>query len=129
MVDTSSRACNLLKRVAVLCNNSKLIYDAEAQGTGGKSLVEASQSADFNLLGLAATSDASEQGLVKAVQLFRDVEEERAANPKTYEVPFNSTNKYQLSIHAPEDSNEPLLVFKVSQVFFFPHPHSLTHTL
>lgn len=96
------RSWKALKRVAVLCNNAKFV---------GIDLSEANEP-DFNILTANATSDASEQGLLKAVQLFRDAEEERAANPKSFEVPFNSTNKYQLSIHDPEEGGPPLLVFK-----------------
>jgi len=42
------------------------------------------------------------------------VTEFRARNKKICEIPFNSTNKYQVSIHQTEDPNDPrcLLVMK-----------------
>jgi len=64
----------------------------------------------FNLLGLSATGDASEQGITKSVQLFRDVKEFRAANPKLQEIKFNSTNKWQLSVHKQETPGAPTVV-------------------
>eukprot|EP00889_Picochlorum_renovo_P002044 jgi/Picre1/29074/NNA_004467.t1 len=72
------------------------------------------QAPDFNLLGLTCTGDASESALINGVQLIRDVSEYHAANPKLHEIKFNSTNKWQLSIHKPEDpsAKNPLMVFK-----------------
>lgn len=69
---------------------------------------------DFNLLGLECTGDASESGLIKAVQLLRDVEDYRRKNPKIFEIKFNSANKWQLSIHKSEDPSKefPVLVLK-----------------
>ena len=46
--------------------------------------------------------DASEAALVRFVQPIRDIMEWRAANPKLAEIPFNSTNKFQVSIHKQE---------------------------
>lgn len=43
------------------------------------------------------TGDASESALLKFVeQSFRSVKEMREKNPKVAEIPFNSTNKYQV---------------------------------
>ncbi|XP_004639995.1 sodium/potassium-transporting ATPase subunit alpha-4 [Octodon degus] len=54
------------------------------------------------------TGDASESALLKFVeQSFSSVKEMREKNPKVAEIPFNSTNKYQLSIHqCLEDSSQ-----------------------
>ncbi|XP_005400254.1 PREDICTED: sodium/potassium-transporting ATPase subunit alpha-4 isoform X2 [Chinchilla lanigera] len=53
------------------------------------------------------TGDASESALLKFVeQSFSSVKEMREKNPKVAEIPFNSTNKYQLSIHCSEDSSQ-----------------------
>jgi sodium/potassium-transporting ATPase subunit alpha len=70
------------------------------------------QDPTFNLLGLQATGDASEQGLAKAVQAFRDTKQYRAANPKVFEIKFNSTNKWQLSIHEQEAGGPLAVVLK-----------------
>jgi sodium/potassium-transporting ATPase subunit alpha len=59
--------------------------------------------------------DASESALIKLVHVNRDIYEWREANPKVAEVPFNSTNKYQISIHESEDpeaAGRLLLVMK-----------------
>uniref|UniRef100_A0A8C8VR57 Sodium/potassium-transporting ATPase subunit alpha n=1 Tax=Pelusios castaneus TaxID=367368 RepID=A0A8C8VR57_9SAUR len=51
--------------------------------------------------------DASESALLKCIQLScGSVKKMRDKNPKVTEIPFNSTNKYQLSIHEREDNPE-----------------------
>ena len=67
--------------------------------------------------------DASEAALLKCMELaLHDVMSYRARNKKVCEVPFNSTNKYQVSIHETEDSSDPryLLVMKVRLLRFLP---------
>jgi len=44
--------------------------------------------------------DATESGLIKYAESVQSVEAMRVQFPKIVEIPFNSTNKYQLSIHA-----------------------------
>ncbi|OXU26342.1 hypothetical protein TSAR_006877 [Trichomalopsis sarcophagae] len=59
--------------------------------------------------------DASEAALLKCMELaLGDVMGIRRRNKKVCEVPFNSTNKYQVSIHESDDPNDPrhLLVMK-----------------
>lgn len=59
--------------------------------------------------------DASEAALLKCMELaLGDVMSIRKRNKKVCEVPFNSTNKYQVSIHETEDANDPryLMVMK-----------------
>nr|DBA13951.1 TPA: hypothetical protein GDO54_004975 [Pyxicephalus adspersus] len=58
--------------------------------------------------------DASESALLKCIELScGSVKKMRERNPKVAEIPFNSTNKYQLSIHEREDNPEGnLLVMK-----------------
>lgn len=59
--------------------------------------------------------DASEAALLKCMELaLGDVMSIRKRNRKVCEIPFNSTNKYQVSIHETEDANDPrhLLVMK-----------------
>ncbi|XP_008333227.1 sodium/potassium-transporting ATPase subunit alpha-2-like [Cynoglossus semilaevis] len=48
--------------------------------------------------------DASESALLKCIELCCSVRDMRARNPKVAEIPFNSTNKYQLSIHESEEN-------------------------
>ena len=58
--------------------------------------------------------DASESALLKCVELsIGSVVKFREQNKKICEVPFNSTNKYQVSIHETQDNDERyLLVMK-----------------
>ncbi|TFJ95786.1 FAD-binding protein [Platysternon megacephalum] len=59
--------------------------------------------------------DASESALLKCIELSSgSVKLMREKNKKVAEIPFNSTNKYQLSIHETEDPNDNryLLVMK-----------------
>jgi sodium/potassium-transporting ATPase subunit alpha len=59
--------------------------------------------------------DASEAALLKCVELaMGDVAKYRQRHKKVCEIPFNSTNKYQVSIHETEDAsdNSYLLVMK-----------------
>ena len=51
--------------------------------------------------------DASEAALLKCIELATgEAMAMRARNKKVCEVPFNSTNKYQVSIHDNEDKND-----------------------
>jgi sodium/potassium-transporting ATPase subunit alpha len=93
-----------LQMVAALCNNSQFL----TEGAGEVATLMADPT--FNLLGMDATGDASEQGITKSVQLYRDVQEYRAANPKLQEIKFNSTNKWQLSVHKQEQAGAPTVV-------------------
>uniref|UniRef100_A0A8D0QNX9 Sodium/potassium-transporting ATPase subunit alpha n=1 Tax=Sus scrofa TaxID=9823 RepID=A0A8D0QNX9_PIG len=55
----------------------------------------------------ATTGDASESALLKFIeQSYSSVKEMREKSPKVAEIPFNSTNKYQMSIHLRGDSSQ-----------------------
>ena len=59
--------------------------------------------------------DASESALLKCIELqVGNVAQMREKNKKVAEIPFNSTNKYQVSIHEQEGDDDPryLLVMK-----------------
>ena len=43
--------------------------------------------------------DASETALMRYCDQILDIEDYRLMNPKIFEIPFNSKNKWQLSIH------------------------------
>ncbi|KAL5500324.1 hypothetical protein EMCRGX_G011868 [Ephydatia muelleri] len=59
------------------------------------------------------SGDASEAGLLKCYELeVGSVMECRARYPKIFEIPFNSTNKYQLSVHEQPNKDGYLLVIK-----------------
>uniref|UniRef100_A0A8C0HUX8 Sodium/potassium-transporting ATPase subunit alpha n=1 Tax=Balaenoptera musculus TaxID=9771 RepID=A0A8C0HUX8_BALMU len=55
----------------------------------------------------ATAGDASESALLKFIeQSYSSVKEMREKSPKVAEIPFNSTNKYQTSIHLREDGSQ-----------------------
>merc|ERR1739848_529703 len=66
-------------------------------------------------MGREVNGDASEAAILKCTELTKgNVMEYRAKNKKVCEIPFNSTNKFQVSIHETEDKNDNryLLVMK-----------------
>ncbi|CAE1329103.1 ATP1A [Acanthosepion pharaonis] len=88
-----------LSRIAMLCNR--------AEFKAGQDNVP--------VLKRECNGDASESALLKCVELsIGNVSEFRRHNKKVVEIPFNSTNKYQVSIHENEDPNDPryILVMK-----------------
>ncbi|KAK3508555.1 hypothetical protein QTP70_032689, partial [Hemibagrus guttatus] len=88
-----------LARVAILCNRA--VFKA-----GQESLP---------ILKRDVAGDASESALLKCIELScGSVKAMRDKNKKVAEIPFNSTNKYQLSVHETEDTddNHYLLVMK-----------------
>ncbi|GMT29389.1 hypothetical protein PFISCL1PPCAC_20685 [Pristionchus fissidentatus] len=95
-----NRSCgsvDTLTRVAALCNRAEFKPDQK----------------DVPILRRECTGDASEVALLKYSEIaFGDVVEYRNANPKVVEIPFNSTNKYQVSIHELPKQDEYLLVMK-----------------
>jgi len=59
--------------------------------------------------------DASEAALLKFTELTAgNVMDIRKKNLKLAEIPFNSTNKFQVSVHISENKNGYHLVMKVS---------------
>ena len=97
--DKGSETWKALARIGALCNR------AEFKG----------EQKDVAILRKECVGDASETAILKFVELsVGSVEAIRKRNMKVSEIPFNSTNKYQLSIHELEDPNDPryLLVMK-----------------
>ena len=67
---------------------------------------------DVPLMKREITGDASEAGILKCMESqIGNVVSYREQHKKVAEIPFNSTNKYQVSIHEVEDGY--LLVMKV----------------
>ncbi|KAI6241026.1 Sodium/potassium-transporting ATPase subunit alpha [Aphelenchoides fujianensis] len=87
-----------LLRIAALCNRAEF-----KTGQGG-----------VPILRRDCTGDASEIALLKFTELtVGNITEYRVKNPKIAEIPFNSTNKYQVSVHELDDGNPAhLLVMK-----------------
>ncbi|CAH0729793.1 unnamed protein product, partial [Brenthis ino] len=58
------------------------------------------------------SGDASEKAILNFLYKFDDPVAIRKKYPKVAEIPFNSVNKYQVSIHLDENSSKYLLVMK-----------------
>ncbi|KAI8425252.1 hypothetical protein MSG28_007045 [Choristoneura fumiferana] len=98
-VDRTSPGFKALAKIATLCNR--------AEFKGGQDGVP--------ILKKEVAGDASEAALLKCMELaLGDVLSIRKRNKKACEIPFNSTNKYQVSIHESDDPSDPrhLLVMK-----------------
>merc|ERR1712226_1743030 len=97
--DTHSPTWQALARVSMLCNRAEFKPDQD----------------NVPVLKRECNGDASESALLKCVELsIGHVTEYRAKNKKICEIPFNSTNKYQVSIHEVTEGGEQrsLLVMK-----------------
>merc|ERR1711962_586403 len=85
-----------LGRIAALCNRAVFLAGQ-----------------DGPILKRDTAGDASESALLKCCELMMgSVESIRQKNPKIVEIPFNSTNKWQLSIHETPEDPRHLLVMK-----------------
>ncbi|XP_076153172.1 sodium/potassium-transporting ATPase subunit alpha-1-like isoform X1 [Alosa pseudoharengus] len=96
--DCTSATWTNLARVAGLCNRAVFLADQDS----------------VPILKRDVAGDASESALLKCIELCcGSVKEMREKNQKIAEIPFNSTNKYQLSIHKnPSGETKHLLVMK-----------------
>ncbi|KFO18152.1 Sodium/potassium-transporting ATPase subunit alpha-2 [Fukomys damarensis] len=101
----------VLARIAGLCNRADFKADQETLPVAKVSPVPSGASpgayyANSSSRQRETTGDASESALLKFVeQSYGSVKEMREKSPKVAEIPFNSTNKYQLSIHRHEDGS------------------------
>jgi len=87
-----------LSRVGILCNR------AEFQGNQD----------DVPVMQKEVNGDASESAILKCMEMsVGDVAGYRDKNKKLCEIPFNSTNKFQVSVHDADGENRCLLVMKV----------------
>jgi len=97
--DKTAAGWKTLERVAMLCNR--------AEFKGGQDSV--------SILKREVNGDASEAAILKCTELTNgNVMDYRAKNKKLVEIPFNSTNKFQVSIHETSDPSDKraLLVMK-----------------
>lgn len=96
---TGSVTWRALARIAALCNRAEFKANQES----------------IPILRKECNGDASETAILKFCEIScGDVMSMRDRNKKVAEIPFNSTNKYQLSIHEQEDQSDPrhVLVMK-----------------
>jgi len=89
--DREAPSWKALSRVAMLCNRAEFKVGQEG----------------VPVLKRECNGDASESALLKCVELsIGHVVEFRSKNKKVVEIPFNSTNKYQVSVHENGDPND-----------------------
>merc|ERR1711962_276682 len=104
--DKKSAGFKTLEKIGVLCNRSEFKEGADNMNKG--------------VLQREVNGDASEAAILKCTELSTKAEHGgvmayRKKNPKVCEIPFNSTNKYQVSVHdtkAMDDSQEYLIAMK-----------------
>jgi len=99
--DMKEPTCKDLIRIASLCNRAVFLADQ----------------ADIEILSKNCQGDASESALLKACEIvWKDentsTDEVRKNHKKVIEIPFNSTNKYQVSVHEAPGDDRHLLVMK-----------------
>merc|ERR1711962_450706 len=97
--DKETRGWKTLERVACLCNRAEFKAGQEKEA----------------ILKREVNGDASEAAILKCTELSKgNVMAYRKNNKKVCEIPFNSTNKFQVSIHETDDPNDKryLLVMK-----------------
>ncbi|OQS04799.1 sodium/potassium-transporting ATPase subunit alpha [Thraustotheca clavata] len=116
-----------LQRCATLCNNAVFDEDSKFEkvvtGTGKSvqiargapvafsDIVTTKEGARYPRVVWETIGDASESAMIKFCQEKRDIIEYRNNNTKIKEIPFNSRNKYQLSIHKQDnDESKPMLL-------------------
>ena len=105
--DTNDAGLRALANVAILCSRARF---------------KCGQS-DVPVLKREVEGDASETAILKCMELqFGDVIQYRDAYPKVCEIPFNSSNKFQVSIHDLKEHYDPrfLLVMKVGTILNIP---------
>merc|ERR1711962_1741069 len=98
--DKEAPGWGALERVACLCNRAEFKGDKDNMAKP--------------ILQREVTGDASEAAILKCTELSTgNVMEYRRKHKKVCEIPFNSTNKYQVSIHEdPTNDSEYILVMK-----------------
>uniref|UniRef100_A0A8C3Y8Q6 Sodium/potassium-transporting ATPase subunit alpha n=1 Tax=Catharus ustulatus TaxID=91951 RepID=A0A8C3Y8Q6_CATUS len=97
--DQSSPSWAALSKIVTLCNRAEFRPGQE----------------NLPIMKRVVVGDASETALLKFSEvILGDVMNIRAQNKKVAEIPFNSTNKFQLSIHETDDPHDKrfLLVMK-----------------
>merc|ERR1712126_529358 len=104
--DKNAPGWKVLEKVAVLCNRSEFKGDSANMAKA--------------VLQREVNGDASEAAILKCTELSTKADHGgvmsyRKKNPKVCEIPFNSTNKYQVSIHDTKEmdgSEEYLIAMK-----------------
>ena len=108
--DVNSPTFEKLKMIATLCNNATFKPDnPEKDYYNSREIIQKRDT----------KGDASESAFLKFVEKIHNeeskqtTEEVRALYPAVHQIPFNSANKFQVSIHKlNNDTNNKILVMK-----------------
>eukprot|EP00004_Rigifila_ramosa_P028075 TRINITY_DN940_c0_g1_i4.p1 TRINITY_DN940_c0_g1~~TRINITY_DN940_c0_g1_i4.p1 ORF type:complete len:1037 (+),score=262.23 TRINITY_DN940_c0_g1_i4:38-3112(+) len=101
--DPASPTYLALRRVAILCNRA--VFRKDGEQTDAE--FEAQPIDQRKTIG-----DASETGIIKFCQKQIDIMQFREQHPKLFEIPFNSINKFQVSVHSLPGDPRHLVVMK-----------------
>lgn len=92
------------KYLAISALNSTTVFDANAVYEDGKKLE------DIPVQDRKCIGDATECAILKFSETHTSVEKFRAENPRVAMIPFNSTNKWMLTIHQMQDGGHKVLI-------------------
>eukprot|EP01027_Heterolobosea_sp_BB2_P016019 GEZU01022864.1.p1 GENE.GEZU01022864.1~~GEZU01022864.1.p1 ORF type:complete len:476 (-),score=141.02 GEZU01022864.1:36-1463(-) len=95
----SDATVNALHRCAALC--SRTVFESTHEENLRRPVLERT-----------TIGDASESALLKFAESITDVMKMRHENTKVFEIPFNSKNKWQLSIHKVNNGDERIMLIK-----------------
>jgi magnesium-transporting ATPase (P-type) len=98
--DPKDKGFEALARVAALCSRAKFLSDQE----------------NLPVQDRIINGDASESAILRNMEMhLGGAEKYQNQRKKVFEVPFNSSNKWQLSVHELSDDPRYLMVMKVSK--------------
>eukprot|EP01095_Lingulamoeba_sp_RSL-Kostka_P006425 TRINITY_DN2011_c0_g1_i1.p1 TRINITY_DN2011_c0_g1~~TRINITY_DN2011_c0_g1_i1.p1 ORF type:complete len:1031 (-),score=418.97 TRINITY_DN2011_c0_g1_i1:329-3421(-) len=97
--DKNSEAFQAILRTQGICNNATFKYTDDRDNAK-----------KIKLASRETNGDGSESAMIKFVHPIRDIYEFRKSFPKQCEIPFNSANKYQVSVHKQEGDDPRLLL-------------------
>lgn len=115
-INKSSKTYDKMIRVANVCNtakfdkNSKTVKGTAVPFSVSETLADGSTQTKINW---RCIGDATESSLIKFIQALNiDVDQMRNEYKQLGSIPFNSANKYMVSVNANPDTNSPLVTMK-----------------
>jgi sodium/potassium-transporting ATPase subunit alpha len=119
-IDRSTLTYNRMIRIANVCNTAKFDKNSKVDATGKavpfeitETLADGSTQTKINW---NCIGDATESSLIKFIQALddedTDVDTMRARFPQLGAIPFNSANKYMVSVNEVDNSDSPLVTMK-----------------
>ncbi|PRP84051.1 P-type ATPase [Planoprotostelium fungivorum] len=96
LLEPKKDSCSSLFQVAAICSRAQFEQVDITEELRKKGITSIK---DVPIAERAIIGDASETALLRMCESYFDAEMYRQNFPKVFEIPFNSTNKFQLSIH------------------------------